>query len=219
MKVEVLIMNAIAIEKYTKIIKRRQVLNIEHLCLEKGQMHGFCGINGSGKTMLFRAVAGLINATSGNIKIYDRIIGKDISFPAHLGIMLENVGFWPQLTGFENLEYLSKIRNEITKEDILRTVNRIGLKSDDVFKKYGTYSLGMKQKLGIAQAVMERPDILILDEPTNSLDEESVDLLRKVLLAEKERGATILVSSHHKDDLLFCDYRYKMTDGACLLME
>ena len=178
-------------------------------------IHGFSGRNASGKTMLFRAISGLITADSGMIRVFDEVIGSDVSFPSSMGLIIENIGLWNNLTGFENLKLLAGICNKIQDTDILEAIARVGLDPYDK-RRYGSYSLGMKQKLAIAQAIMEKPRLLILDEPTNGLDEESIDDFYKLLLEEKERGATCLICSHQKDDIrLFSDYVYVMDVGRC----
>jgi len=203
----------IKIENYTKQIKDSIILNNINLQLEKGKIYGFVGVNGSGKTMLFRAICGLIKPTQGSIMIEKEILHKDISFPRSVGVTIESPGFWEHLTGYENLTLLAKIKNRIGKKEIEESLERVGLDKKDkrIFKKY---SLGMKQRLAIAQVIMESPDLLILDEPTNALDENGVDLIRKILKEENERGATLLISSHNKEDIqTLADYTYKMGDG------
>lgn len=206
-------MEKIILRNATKIIKGNMVLDHINLELNKGSIYGFIGANGSGKTMLFRAISGLIRLTEGEVEVFSKIIREDISFPDSIGIIIESVGFWDEYTGFENLKLLAKIKKIIGDEEIKEAILRVGLDPDDK-RTYKKYSLGMKQRLGIAQAIMEKPDILVLDEPTNALDENGVSLIRSVLLEEKNRGATILIASHNKDDIsLLCDQIYKMADG------
>lgn len=206
-------MEKIILRNATKIIKGNMVLDHINLELNKGSIYGFIGANGSGKTMLFRAISGLIRLTEGEVEVFSKIIREDISFPDSIGIIIESVGFWDEYTGFENLKLLAKIKKIIGDEEIKEAILRVGLDPDDK-RTYKKYSLGMKQRLGIAQAIMEKPDILVLDEPTNALDENGVSLIRSVLLEEKNRGATILIASHNKDDIsLLCDQIYKMVDG------
>jgi ABC-2 type transport system ATP-binding protein len=166
--------------------------------------------------MLFRALCGLIKPTSGTITINNKVLHRDISFPESIGVIIESPGFWDHYTGFENLKVLSSIKNIIGDEDIRKSIKRVGLDPDDrrIYKKY---SLGMKQRLAIAQAIMERPDIIILDEPTNSLDENGVQLVREILLEEKKRGALILIASHNKDDIdILSDVKYKVDNGSVI---
>jgi len=206
-------MMAVEIYHLTKIIRGRTILNDITLELERGKIYGFFGRSGSGKTMLLRAICGLIKPTRGEVRVFGKRIGVDVSFPESLGLIIENVGFWEQWTGFQNLKFLASIKNIITDEDIRAAIRRVGLDPDDK-RIYGKYSLGMKQRLGIAQAIMEKPQLIVLDEPSNSLDEEGVGLVRNILLEEKERGATILIASHIKEDIdLLCDEKFKVEAG------
>lgn len=205
--------NYIEINNLSKTLKGKKVLSEVTLSLEKGKVYGFLGRNGSGKTMLFRAISGLIKPTTGTIKINNKELHKDISFPENIGIIIENPGFWQNYTVFENLKVLSEINKKITDTQIFNALERVDLKNS-ANTKYKKLSLGMKQKLAIAQAIMEFPDLIILDEPTNSLDEYSVNIVRNIILEEKKRGATILISSHNKEDIdILSDEKYKVTDG------
>lgn len=206
-------MTAIEIQNMSKTIKGRTVLSNINLTLEAGGSYGFYGHNGSGKSMLFRAVSGLIHPTEGCVKVFGKELGKEISFPESMGLIIENVGFWPYYTGLENLQVLASIRHIISDEAIKDSIRRVGLDPEDK-RTYKKYSLGMKQRLAIAQAVMEKPELIILDEPTNALDEEAVEAVRHLIREEQERGATILIASHNREDLKqMCDRYYKMTDG------
>lgn len=203
----------IEITKLEKRIKNNVVLNDINLELEKGNIYGFLGRNGSGKTMLFRAICGLIKPTNGQVKIDGKLLGKDIGFPQSCGVIIESCGFWNEYTGYENLKKLASIKNIIGDEEIREILICLGLDPADKrpFKKY---SLGMKQKLAIAQALMEKPEIVILDEPTNALDEESVEIFRNIILKEKKRGALILIASHNREDInLLADFKFKMDMG------
>ena len=184
----------IVISHATKVIRRRTVLDDVSLELPRGGIYGFSGINGSGKTMLFRAIAGLIHLTSGTIDVFGQRIGRDASFPTGLGLILENVGFWEEYTGLDNLRLLASI--------------------PDDGREYGAYSLGMKQRLAVAQAVMEAPELLVLDEPTNALDVDGIALVCRIIREERERGATVLLACHNEPDLeaLF-ERRFHMADG------
>ena len=207
-------MTAVDIKNYTKVIKGNTILNDITLSLEAGGIYGFYGHNGSGKSMLFRAIAGLLHPTKGEVSVFGKKIGVDISFPESLGLVIESVGFWPYNTGYENLETLASIKNQIKGDDIRLALTRVGLDPDDK-RKYSKYSLGMKQRLGIAQAIMEKPQLILLDEPTNAIDEDGVDKIRSVIKEEKERGATVLIASHNSDDLtLLCSRFFKMSDGV-----
>lgn len=206
-------MIAVSMDNYTKVLKGRTVLDHINLELESGGSYGFYGHNGCGKSMLFRAVAGLIHPTQGRAEVFGKELGKDVSFPESMGLIIENVGFWPYYTGFENLQMLASIRRRISDAQIGESMRRVGLDPADK-RTYKKYSLGMKQRLAIAQAVMEQPDLIILDEPTNALDEDGVEAVRRLVREEQARGATILIASHNREDLKqMCDRFYKMTDG------
>lgn len=190
----------IQVEQLSKNIQGHTVLSNINLNLEQGKIYGFRGKNGSGKTMLFRAITGLIRPTEGKVIIDGLEIGKDITFPKNLGLLIENPGFIPEYSGFKNLELLALIKNEISKEQIKNTLNQVGLDPNDK-RKFKKYSLGMKQRLGIAQAIMEDPDLVILDEPTNALDEDGVKLINSMLIDIKNKGKTLLIASHDRESL------------------
>ncbi len=192
----------IEIRNYSKKLKGNLILDNVNIDIEKGCIYGLYGANGSGKTMLLRAISGLIRGTEGYVKVGSEIIGKDISFPKSVGVMIESPGFYDRYTGFENLKILSQIKKQIGDEKIKESLERVGLNPDDkrTFKKY---SLGMKQRLGIAQAIMEKPELLLLDEPTNGLDEEGVERVRKIILEEKNKGSTIIMANHNKEDMKY----------------
>lgn len=198
----------------TKVIKGKTVLSHINLSLNSGYVYGFVGPNASGKTMLFRVLSGLISATTGIVSLNGKILKKAFPVLPNLGILLENVSLYPELTGYENLDYLAKFNHKIDKAGIIEALQRVGLDPADK-RKYGKYSLGMKQRLALAQAVMERPDILMLDEPTNALDQDSVKLIRGLIKSEKDRGAIVLLASHNKEDIqLLCDHTFTMDGGA-----
>lgn len=198
----------------TKVIKGKTVLSHINLSLNSGYVYGFVGPNASGKTMLFRVLSGLISATTGIVSLNGKILKKAFPVLPDLGILLENVSLYPELTGYENLDYLAKFNHKIDKAGIIEALQRVGLDPADK-RKYGKYSLGMKQRLAIAQAVMERPGILMLDEPTNALDQDSVKLIRGLIESEKDRGAIVLLASHNKEDIqLLCDHTFTMDGGA-----
>ena len=168
--------------------------------LKSGHIYGLVGENGSGKTMLMRAISGLILPTSGKVFINDRELGKQISFPPSIGLLIENPSFISNYTGFKNLKILASIQNRINDEEIKEAIRKVGLDPDDTrtFKKY---SLGMKQRLGIAAAIMENPDIIILDEPINALDDSGTEQVSKLLMKHKERGALIIIACHDAEEL------------------
>lgn len=190
----------IIIKNLTKKMSNTNVLDNINLKLQSGKIYGFVGKNGSGKTMLMRAICGLINPTSGEVVIDSKVLGKDISFPDNVGILIENPGFIPSYSGFKNLKYLARIRNKISDEDIKSVISMVGLNPEDK-KSYRKYSLGMKQKLGIACAIMENPNLLILDEPFNALDEETVDNIRNIIKSKKNKENIIILSCHDSEEI------------------
>ena len=204
----------IEITDLVKDIKGKRIIDHVTLHLESGKITGLKGVNGSGKTMLMRLVCGLITPTSGSIVINGKRLGKDITFPESVGILIENPAFLDAYSGFENLKLLASIKHRIGPEEIRQTIARVGLAPDDK-KKYRKYSLGMKQRLGIAAAVMEEPDIIILDEPTNALDSDGVAMLKEILHDQRERGALVLISCHDLPTLQeLSDEIYLMESGA-----
>ena len=198
-------------KNYCKSIKSRPILNNVSYNFEYGKIYGIYGHNGSGKTMLLRAIAGLLVPDSGSVVIDGKVLHKDMSFPPSIGIVIENMNLLPQYNAFDNLKILGKIKKTATDEDIKTALERVGLKSDLKVKKF---SLGMKQRLNIAQAVFEKQKIILLDEPTNALDNDGVQLIYKLLKEEKERGALVVITTHHKEDLEeICDVVLEMTEG------
>ena len=201
----------VEIKNYCKSIKSRPILNNVSYNFDYGKIYGIYGHNGSGKTMLLRAIAGLLVPDSGSVVIDGKVLHKDMSFPPSIGIVIENMNLLPQYNAFDNLKILGKIKKTATDEDIKTALERVGLKSDLKVKKF---SLGMKQRLNIAQAVFEKQKIILLDEPTNALDNDGVQLIYKLLKEEKERGALVVITTHHKEDLEeVCDVVLKMTEG------
>ena len=188
----------IEVKDYTKIIKGITILDDINITFESGKCYGLKGKNGSGKTMLMRAVSGLITATKGAVVIDGETLGKEISFPRSIGVLIENPAFIANYTGYKNLELLACIQNRIGKEEIQKTMEDVGLEPDDK-RKYRKYSLGMKQKLGIAS--VEKPDIIILDEPINAIDEAGVLKVKKMIQEAKSRGAVIITACHDAEEL------------------
>lgn len=186
---------AIEFINVSKKFGKKTVLKELNFVIPTGNVIGLQGINGSGKTMIMRLIAGLIYPTTGDVLIDKKRLGKDISFPESLGLMLENPAFLDSYSGFENLKLLASLNKKITDKEIFEVLTLVGL-SDNADKKYKKYSLGMKQRLGIAAAIMEKPDIILLDEPTNSLDEDGIRMVREIVFKEKERGATVVLSCH-----------------------
>ena len=209
----------IQVENVSKTIKGNMVIDCVSAEFSSGKVYGLQGINGSGKTMLMRLISGLIYPTEGCIVIDGKILGKEIAFPESIGILIENPAFLDNYSGFANLKLLASIQNKIDDKQIYKTLERVGLEPDSR-KKYKKYSLGMKQKLGIAGAVMEKPELLILDEPANALDKEGIERLKKIVQEEKERGALIILSCHDSALLeAMADVIYSMENGRLLKQE
>ena len=206
----------IKITDVNKTIKKAPILRDINLEFPGGKVYGLRGKNGSGKTMLMRAICGLITPDSGIIDINGKILGKDISFPESIGVLIENPAFIGNYTGFKNLKVLASIQNRIGDEQIRKALEDIGLDPDDK-RTYRKYSLGMKQKLGIAAAVMENPDIIILDEPINALDDVSVEKVHDILEEQKKRGAVIIIACHDKEELdQLSDEIIEISDGRII---
>ncbi len=208
-------MSYIEVKDYSKILTGKSVLKNINIRMESGNIYGFKGKNASGKTMLMRAICGLILPTSGEVVINDEVVGKDISFPRSVGALIENPGFLNDYSAFKNLRILADIKGEISDQDIKNVIEQVGLDPEDKMK-YKKFSLGMKQKLGIAAAIMENPDIIILDEPTNALDTDSIEKLRQIIKNHKERGALIILSSHDAEELeMLSDHIFFIESGEC----
>ena len=207
-------MSEIKIEGLSKSIKGALIIDNVSLVLNSGNIYGLRGKNGSGKTMLMRAIAGLLIPDSGTVKINGKTLHKDISFPESIGILIENPSFLPQYTGYKNLKLLAGLTSGITDEDVKTALEHVGLDPDDK-RTYRKYSLGMKQKLGIANAIMGEPDVIILDEPINALDEESVKKIKKVLLEIRDRDKLIIIACHDREELEYLsDIIYEIKDGT-----
>ena len=203
----------LTVENLCKKIKDRVILDNINLNLESGNVYGFVGRNGSGKTMLFRAVSGLINIDSGKVMLDEKELHKDMQVLPDMGIILENAGLYSEFTGRKNLQILADIRKKITPEEVDKAIEKVGLDPSDR-RTYRKYSLGMKQRIILAQAIMEHPSILFLDETTNALDEDGVKKIRRIVAEEKERGSIVLLASHNKEDIeMLADKVYYMVDG------
>ena len=205
--------NVIVVEEVSKSYKGISVLDHVNISFEKGKIHGIIGRNGSGKTVLIKIICGLVRPDEGHVSVHGKEIGKDVDFPESIGVIIEAPGFLPNLSAYRNLDYLASLKGVIGKEEIRNAMSLVGLDPDDR-KHVGKFSLGMKQRLGIAQAIMENPDILILDEPMNALDKSGVAEIRELLLRLKAEGKTILIVSHNAEDIrMLCDTVYEMDGG------
>ncbi len=194
-------------------IKKDMILRGINVEFERGKIHGIIGRNGSGKTMLMKCICGFIRPTEGEITVAGKRIGIDCDFPESVGVIIETPEFIPYYTGFKNLKLLADIRRKISDEDIRRSIELVGL-DPKLKKSVKKYSLGMRQRLGLAQAIMEDPDLLILDEPMNGLDKDGVGEMRKHLLDLKAQGKTILIASHSAEDIdVLCDGVVEMDKG------
>ena len=205
--------NVIVVEEVSKSYKGISVLDHVNISFEKGKIHGIIGRNGSGKTVFIKVICGLVRPDEGHVSVNGKEIGKDVDFPESIGVIIEAPGFLPNLSAYRNLDYLASLKGVIEKEEIRNAMSLVGLDPDDR-KHVGKFSLGMKQRLGIAQAIMENPDILILDEPMNALDKSGVAEIRELLLRLKAEGKTILIVSHNAEDIrMLCDTVYEMDGG------
>lgn len=206
----------IEVQNVVKRFRDQVVLKNVSISFEKGKIHGIVGRNGSGKTVLFKCICGLMHPEEGVIFVNGKRVGRDVDMPEDIGAIIEAPGFLPNYSGYKNLRFLSNIRRKIGKEEILNVLKMVGLDPESR-KHVGKYSLGMRQRLGIAQAIMEDPEILILDEPMNGLDNAGVQDIRALLLGLKTQGKTILLASHnHEDIAALCDTVHEM-DGGVLL--
>ena len=207
----------IEIEHVTKKFGGETVLHDIDIAMEQGNVYGISGNNGSGKTVLMKCICGFLPVTSGRIRVNGKRIGIDIDFPESMGVIIETPGFLTNVSGMRNLEILAGLQNKIGREGIRDAILRAGL-DPDLKKAVSKYSLGMRQRLGIAQAIMEDPEFLILDDPFNGLDKHGVADIRKLLLGLKAQGKTILLASHNSEDIrILCDKVYEMDGGRISL--
>ena len=205
----------IEVQNVVKRFRDQVVLKNVSISFEKGRIHGIVGRNGSGKTVLFKCICGLMHPEEGVILVNGKRVGRrDVDMPEDIGAIIEAPGFLPNYSGYKNLRFLANIRRKIGKEEILNVLKTVGLDPESR-KHVGKYSLGMRQRLGIAQAIMEDPEILILDEPMNGLDNAGVQDIRALLLELKAQGKTILLASHnHEDIAALCDTVHEMDGGV-----
>lgn len=209
----------IEVNRASKTIKKVQVFEDVCLRLESGTVYGIEGPNGSGKTMLMRAILGLIHLDSGNILVDGMRIGADLDFAPDAGVLIESPSFLPGKTGRDNLLYLVRIKNAVGEAEVDAALEKVGL-ADARGKKYRQYSLGMRQRLGIAGAIVEKPKLVVLDEPANALDESGINMAVKVVAEQKARGALVIVSCHSAELLSrMVDVRIRMAEGRVLDVE
>ncbi|MCI9532539.1 MAG: ATP-binding cassette domain-containing protein [Lachnospiraceae bacterium] len=203
----------IEVEHVTKKFGEERVLDDVNLAMEQGKVYGISGNNGSGKTVLMKCICGFLPVTDGRIRVNGKRIGIDIDFPERIGVIIETPGFLANLSGMRNLEILAGLQGKVGKEGIQAAIRKAGL-DPGLKKPVSKYSLGMRQRLGIAQAIMEDPEFLILDEPFNGLDKHGVADIRKLLLELKGQGKTIILASHNSEDIrILCDKVYEMDGG------
>lgn len=209
----------VEINHVTKRYEKNEVLKDVTLRCEAGRIYGLIGRNGSGKTVLLKSICGFVIPTSGEVRVWGKQVGKDVDFPENIGFIIESPGFLLQESGLRNLKHLASIQGKIGIDEIRQSMNTVGL-DPDLKRHVGKYSMGMRQRLGIAQAIMEKPDLLILDEPMNGLDNQGVEHIRSVLLSLKENGITIILASHYKEDISYlCDEVYQMDAGTLSKVE
>lgn len=208
-----MIENMIELKNVTKRYKEQIVLDHINMRFESGKIYGIIGRNGSGKTILLKHICGFVYPTEGTVSIEGKIIKKGSDIPSNIGAIIENPGFLNQYSGYKNLKILAMLRDQIDSKKIYEIMEVVGLKPYDK-KPVGKYSLGMRQRLGIAQAIMEDPEILLLDEPMNGLDDKGVCDIRALLLEWKKRGKLIILASHNMEDIaVLCDEVYRMSEG------
>ena len=206
--------NAVEVKNVSKCFGQATVLQNVSVSFEKGKIHGIIGRNGSGKTVLFKCICGLYPVSDGEITVLAQRIGNGKRAPKNVGAIIEEPGFLPNCSGFQNLRYLMELTGKVDKQRIKDAISTVGL--DPESKKHvGKYSLGMRQRLGLAQVLMDDPELLILDEPMNGLDKTGVEQMRELFLGLKEKGKTILIASHNPDDTrILCDTLHEMDAGV-----
>lgn len=210
-------MSSIELNQVGKKFKDTWVLQDITLSFDSGKIYGLVGRNGSGKTMIMKLIAGMAAPTTGTITVEGKRLGTDVDIPDSLGAIIEVPGFLGDRSGWRNLKYLASLRNEIDDDAIRHAMRLVGLDPNDK-KRVGKYSLGMRQRLGIAQAIMERPHILLLDEPMNGLDNQGVEDVRQLLRQFREQGMTIVLASHHREDIdALCDEVYMLSEGKLVV--
>lgn len=202
-----------------KNIKKSAILKDIHCSFESGKVYGLQGHNGSGKTMLIRLIGGFIYPDMGNVSIDQKILGKDIYFPESMGILIENPAFLDTYDGLTNLKMIASLNSKINEQEIIEILDKVGLK-ENMRKKYKKYSLGMKQRLGIAAAIMEKPDLVLLDEPTNALDNDGIQMLCEIIRELKCQNCLVIIASHDKEFLTtVSDVIYSLSNGEIVSMQ
>ncbi|ETT40894.1 ABC transporter-like protein [Paenibacillus sp. FSL R7-269] len=203
-------MNLIEVANVNKSFKGNLLLNQANAIFEQGKIYGITGPNGSGKSVLFKLICGFIKPDQGEVRIHPKYRSKRTDFPSNFGIIIDRPGYLGGHTGFENLKKWAKIQHKISDQEIHNTMHLVGL-DPAARQKMRSYSLGMKQKIALAQAIMENQEVLILDEPFNALDIDSVKKIRELLLKYKQDGKTIILTSHNQEDInLLCDHVYEI---------
>lgn len=206
----------IEITNLKKVIKGTIVLDDINYTFSGGRIYGLCGKNGCGKTMLMRLIAGLIYPSSGTIRIKDKVLGKDISFPESVGMLIENPSFLNDYTGKQNLEMLAGLQENVDKAEVRRVLEQVGLDPDDK-RKFYKYSLGMRQRLGIAAAIMGSPELILLDEPINAIDTDGVQEIRAIIRGLSAENRIIIVASHDKSEMDYlADEKIYMSEGRLI---
>jgi len=204
----------ISISQVSLLIRNKVILKDINVDFENGKIHGLIGRNGSGKTMLMKCICGFVRPTEGTVTVDGKNIGRDCDFPESVGIIIETPGFIPYYSGYKNLKLLADLTKKIGKDQVKEAMKKVGL-DPELRLHVRKYSLGMRQRLGLAQAIMEDPELLILDEPMNGLDKDGVSDMRKYLLDLKDKGKTILIASHSAEDIeLLCDTVHEMDKGV-----
>lgn len=206
--------DVITVSHLNLVLNKDPILKDVTIGFEQGKIHGIVGKNGSGKTMLFKCICGFVVPSSGEIVVQEKRIGKDCDFPQDIGIIIENPGFLPYYSGYKNLHILASLRGKISKEEIRESIRKVGLDPENK-KAVRKYSMGMRQRLGLAQAIMEDPSLLVLDEPMNGLDKAGIEDMRNLLKSFRDDGKTILISSHNHEDIdVLCDTVSEMDLGV-----
>lgn len=209
----------ICVQQVSKFFGEAEVLHEVSHDFESGKIHGIVGNNGSGKTVLMKCICGFLLPSKGRVFVHGKQIGRDVDFPPDTGIIIETPGFLPNVTGMKNLELLASLQRRIEREAIRQVIERVGL-DPDMKKPVGKYSLGMRQRLGIAQAIMENPSLLILDEPLNGLDKVAVIQMRRLIRELREQGKTVILASHNQQDIAeLCDTVCEMDAGLLTVVK